>query len=57
MARHLTETNIEMLARTIGTLEVATWGAVVRLARQRLGHAYSRQALSRHERIIPAVEG
>ncbi len=28
MARHLTETNIEMLARTIGTLEVATWGAV-----------------------------
>ncbi len=33
MARGLTETNVEMLARTIGTLEVATWGAVVRLAR------------------------
>ena len=41
---HLTENNIEMLTRTIGTLEMATWDAVVRLARQRLGHAYSRQA-------------
>ncbi len=57
MARHLSETRIETLARAIATLEVATWDAVVRLARQRLGHAYSRQALSRHERIIPAVEG
>ena len=55
MARHLTETRIEMLARAIGTLEVATWDAVVRLARQRLGHAYSRQALSRHERIGTAL--
>ena len=55
MARHLTETNVEMLARTIGTLEVATWGAVVRLARRRLGHAYSRQALSGHARIRTAL--
>ena len=55
MARRLTETNVDMLARTIGTLEVATWGAVVRLARQRLGHAYSRQALSRHARIRTAL--
>ena len=55
MARHLTETHIEILASTIGTLEVATWDAVVRLARQRLGHAYSRQALSRHERIRTAL--
>ena len=55
MARHLTENNIEMLTRTIGTLEMATWDAVVRLARQRLGHAYSRQALSRHARIRIAL--
>ena len=55
MARHLTETNIDMLTRTIGTLEVATWDAVVRLARQRLGHAYSRQALSGHARIRIAL--
>ena len=55
MARHLSETRIETLARAIGTLEVATWDAVVRLARQRLGHAYSRQALSRHERITTAL--
>ena len=55
MARHLSETRIETLARAIGTLEVATWDAVVRLARQRLGHAYSRQALSRHERIRTAL--
>ncbi len=55
MARHLSETHIETLARAIGTLEVATWDAVVRLARQRLGHAYSRQALSRHERIRTAL--
>ena len=55
MARHLTETNIEMLARTIGTLEVATWNAVAGLARQRLGHAYSRQALARHPRIRTAL--
>ena len=54
MARHLSETHIETLARAIGTLEVATWDAVVRLARQRLGHAYSRQALFRHERIRTA---
>lgn len=55
MARHLTQTNIEMLARTIGTLEVATWNAVMDLARQRLGHAYSRQALARHAPIRTAL--
>lgn len=55
MARHLTEAQIDLLARTVGTLEVATWNAVVDLARQRLGHAYSRQALARHERIRTAL--
>ncbi|MYA42706.1 MAG: hypothetical protein F4Z31_13265 [Gemmatimonadetes bacterium] len=55
MARHLTQAHIEMLARTVGTLEVATWNAVMELARQRLGHAYSRQALARHEPIRTAL--
>ena len=55
MARHLTKPHIAILARTIGTLEVATWNAVMDLARQRLGHAYSRQALARHEPIRTAL--
>ena len=55
MPRHLTEDDIEVLVRTIDTLAVVTWDAVVKLARQRLGHAYSRQALSRHPRIRTAL--
>ena len=55
MARHLTQANIELLARTIATLEVATWNAVMDLARQRFGHAYSRQTLARHEPIRTAL--
>ena len=55
MPRHLTEDDIEVLARTIDSLELATWDAVVTLARQRLGHAYSRQALSKHPRIKIAL--
>ena len=55
MPRHLTEDDIDILARTIDTLAVATWDAVVKLARQRLGHAYSRQTLSRHPRIRTAL--
>ena len=55
MPRHLTEDDIEVLASTIDTLAVATWDAVVKLARQRLGHAYSRQALSRHPRLRIAL--
>lgn len=55
MPRRLTENDVETLVRTIGTLDVATWNAVVRLAKQRLGHPYSRQALSRHARIGTAL--
>lgn len=55
MPRHLTDDDIEVLVRVIGTLAVASWDAVVRLARQRLGHAYSRQALSKHPRITAAL--
>ncbi|MDE2873883.1 MAG: hypothetical protein OXQ93_00475 [Gemmatimonadota bacterium] len=55
MPRHLSEGDIEGLVRAIDTLAVATWDAVVRLARQRLGHAYSRQSLSRHPRISDAL--
>ena len=55
MPRHLTEDDIEVLVRTIDALAVATWDAVVKLARQRLGHAYSRQTLSRHPRIRTAL--
>ena len=55
MPRHLTDDDIEVLVRVIGTLAVASWDAVVRLARQRLGHAYSRQALSKHPRIRTAL--
>ena len=55
MPRHLTEDDIEVLASTIDTLAVATWDAVVKLAKERLGHAYSRQALSKHARIRIAL--
>ena len=55
MPRHLTDDDIEVLVRVIGTLAVASWDAVVRLTRQRLGHAYSRQALSKHPRITTAL--
>ena len=55
MPRHLTEDDIDVLVRTIDALAVATWDAVVKLARQRLGHAYSRQTLSRHPRIRTAL--
>lgn len=55
MPRHLSEKDIDTLVSTIGTLTVPTWNAVVRLARQRLGHAYSRQSLSRHSRISVAL--
>ena len=55
MPRHLTDDDIEVLVRVIGTLAVASWDAVVRLARHRLGHAYSRQALSKHPRIRTAL--
>ena len=55
MPRHLIEDDIEILVRTIDALSVATWDAVVKLARQRLGHAYSRQTLSRYPRIRTAL--
>ena len=55
MPRHLTDDDIEVLVRTIDALSVATWDAVVKLARHRLGHAYSRQTLSRHPRIRTAL--
>ena len=55
MPRHLTEDDIEVLVRTIDALAVATWDAAVKLARQRLGHAYSRQTLSRYPRIRTAL--
>ena len=55
MPRHLTEDDIDVLVRTIGTLAVASWDTVVKLARQRLGHAYSRQALSKHARVRTAL--
>ena len=55
MPRHLTDDDIEVLVRTIDTIALATWEAVVKLASQRLGHAYSRQTLSRHPRIRTAL--
>ena len=55
MPRHLTEDDIEILVRTIDALSVATWNTVVKLARDRLGHAYSRQTLSKHPRIKTAL--
>ena len=55
MPRHLTEDDIDVLVRTIGTVAVASWDMVVKLARERLGHAYSRQALSRHPRVATAL--
>ena len=55
MPRHLTEDDIDVLVRAIGTLAVASWDTVVKLARQQLGHAYSRQALSKHPRVRTAL--
>ena len=56
MPRHLTEADITMLAKTINTLQEPSWNAVVKLARRRLGHSYSRQALSKYAQIKTALE-
>ena len=56
MPRHLSEADIDLLATTIDTLDVANWNAVVTLAKKRLGHAYTRQALSNYPRIKMALE-
>ena len=53
--RHLTKRDIEVLVTGIDTLAVPTWKEVVKLAKRRLRHAYSRQALSSHARIRIAL--
>ena len=55
MTRRLTKRNIDTLVDGIGTLAEPTWKEVVKLARRRLRHGYSRQALSSHEEIGAAL--
>ena len=55
MPRHLTNRNIDTLVAGIDALAVPTWKEVVKLAKRRLRHAYSRQALSSHARIRNAL--
>ena len=55
MTRRLTKRNIDTLVDGIGTLAEPTWKGVVKLARRRLRHGYSRQALSSHEEIGAAL--
>lgn len=55
MPRRLTQRNIDLLVEGIGTLAEPTWKEVVKLARRRLRHGYSRQALSSHEEIGAAL--
>ena len=55
MTRRLTKRNIDTLVAGIGTLAEPTWKEVVKLARRRLRHGYSRQALSSHEEIGAAL--
>lgn len=55
MPRRLTRRNIDVLVEGIGTLAEPTWKEVVKLAKRRLRHGYSRQALSSHEEIGAAL--
>ena len=55
MPRRLTRRNIDLLVEGIGTLAEPTWKEVVKLAKRRLRHGYSRQALSSHEEIGAAL--
>ena len=55
MPRRLTRRNIDALVEGIGTLSEPTWKEVVKLAKRRLRHGYSRQALSSHEEIGAAL--
>lgn len=55
MARRLTKRNINTLVAGIGTLAEPTWKQVVKLAKRRLRHGYSRQTLSSHEEISAAL--
>ena len=55
MPRRLTKRNIDLLVEGIGTLAEPTWKEVVKLAKRRLRHGYSRQALSSHEEIGAAL--
>ena len=55
MTRRLTKRNIDALVAGIGTLAEPTWKEVVKLAKRRLRHGYSRQALSSHEEIGAAL--
>ena len=55
MARRLTQRNINALVAGIGKLAEPTWKEVVKLAKRRLRHGYSRQALSSHEEIGAAL--
>lgn len=55
MPRRLTRRNIDALVEGIGALAEPTWKEVVKLAKRRLRHGYSRQALSSHEEIGAAL--